>query len=257
MKILQNQKQKSLISYGTILRIGDNLLACGDARDTGLVNRLIGKEKIKLIVCDPPYGIKMVEQKFHFAKIKVNRNILNDDIISESQYAQFTRDWLIPIIPHLVRKNSAYIFNSDKMLFALRRGMESTGMKFSQFLIWIKNHSVIGRKDYLLQHELIVYGWHGAHEFMKSKDKSVLFYPKPNKSPLHPTMKPVGLLRNLILNSSRISDIVYDPFLGSGTTIIACHQTRRRCLAVEIDPVYCQTTIDRFEKLIGQKAQKI
>jgi DNA modification methylase len=157
-----------------------------------------------------------------------------------------------PVLPR-----SFYIFNSDKMLFALRDGMKDSEVKFTQLLIWIKNNVVVGRMNYLPQHELIAYGWYGSHEFYKAKDKSIIYYPKPNKSPLHPTMKPVGLLRNLILNSSKIGDYVYDPFGGSGSTLIACEQTKRKCLMVELDPDYCQVIIDRFKKVSGVKAERI
>jgi DNA modification methylase len=103
--------------------------------------------------------------------------------------------------------------------------------------------------DYLPAHELIVYGWVGSHKFYKSKDKSLLFFPKPQKSALHPTMKPIPLIRHLILNSSQIGDYVFDGFLGSGTTLLAADQTKRKCLGVEIDPDYCQTIINRYQKL--------
>jgi DNA modification methylase len=116
------------------------------------------------------------------------------------------------ITSHLERKNSFYIFNADKMVFALRDGMLKAGLKFAQLLIWVKTHAVIGRLDYAPQHELIAYGWFGTHEFVKGKDKSVLVYPKPNKSKMHPTTKPIPLIRHLILNSTRIGDVVYDAF---------------------------------------------
>ena len=111
--------------------------------------------------------------------------------------------------------------------------------------------------DYLPQHELIAYGWFGTHSFERSKDKSVLMYPKPSKSLLHPTMKPIPLLRGLILNSTKLNGIVYDPFGGSGSTLIACEQTKRTCFMVELDPEYCQTIIDQFEKLTGIKAKRL
>lgn len=135
--------------------------------------------------------------------------------------------------------------------------MKEAGLKFSQLVIWIKNHAVIGRKDYLPMHELIAVGWYGTHIFHKGKDKSILFYPKPNKSAFHPTQKPIGLLRRLILNSSAIGDVIYDCFGGSGSTMVACEQTKRRCILVELDPEYCQTIIDRFEKTFGIKARRI
>jgi site-specific DNA-methyltransferase (adenine-specific) len=134
--------------------------------------------------------------------------------------------------------------------------MVEAGMKFAQLLIWVKTHAVIGRMDYAPQHELIAYGWFGTHEFLKSKDKSVLVCPRPNKSAMHPTTKPLDLIRRLILNSTRIGDVVYDGFLGSGTTLLACEQTKRVCIGVELDPEYCQTIIFRFEKLTGLKAEK-
>lgn len=251
------KKQRNSIKVGDIFRIGDHVLGCGDARDTVFVAKVVGNAKITLLLADPPYGVAFVESKEGFSNIKVKKKILNDGAVSESQYAQFTKDWLVPILPHLAGKNSAYIFNSDKMIFALRDGMEQGGWRFAQMLVWVKNHAIIGRKDYLPQHELVAYGWHGAHEFKKSKDKSVLFYPKPSKSPLHPTQKPVGLLRRLILNSSDIGDIVYDCFAGSGSAGIAAEQCKRKSILIERDEEYCQTIINRFERQFGLTAIKV
>lgn len=257
MKPLPTPKPKSSIKVGDIFEIGPHCLGCGDARDAEFVARVIGSAKVSLLLTDPPYGVEFVESKKSFTNTKVKKKILNDGAVSESQYAQFTKDWLVPVVPHLASKNSAYIFNSDKMLFALRDGMERSGIRFSQFLIWIKNHAVVGRKDYLPQHELVAYGWHGTHEFKKAKDKSILFYPKPNKSPLHPTQKPVGLLRRLILNSSDIGGMVYDCFGGSGSTGIAAEHCKRKAILIERDEEYCRTIIDRFEREFGLKAKKI
>ncbi len=257
MNTSHTTKPKNSIKYGTIVRLGNHLLACGDARDSKLVDKLLRKTRVKLLLEDPPYGVLAVESKKGFGKVRVNKNILNDDIVSDSQYAKFTHDWLIPIAPHLTTKNAAYLFNSDRMIFALRDGMRQAGWKFGQLLIWVKNHPVIGRLDYLPSHELIAYGWRGTHEFRKSKDHSVLFCPKPNRSPLHPTQKPISLLRRIILNSTSIGDVVYDCFAGSGSTGIACEQTKRRCIMIERDEEYCQTIINRFDRLFGLKAERI
>ncbi len=250
-------KQKNSINYGDIFRIGNHLLACGDARDQELVDRLVGSLKIKAAIVDCPYGVQFVENKAGFSKLKVPKKILNDDIDSEPEYAKFTEEWLKPIIPHLERKNSFYIFNADTMLFALREGMKRAGVKFSQLLIWVKSQPVIGRRDYLPQHELVIYGWYGAHDFKKSKDKSLLFYPKPSKNPLHPTQKPVGLLRRLILNSTGVGDVVYDCFAGVSSLGIACEQTKRSSILIELDSDYCLASISRFQKLFGIKAERV
>lgn len=257
MKNSQEKRQSKLpnqIKSGDIYKLGEHFLACGDARDETLVKKLIRDNKIKLILTDVPYGVAYVEGKREFSKLKTtHKEIANDEIQSEEQYQRFTNAWLESVKPHLDSKNAYYIFNSDKMIFSLREALIKSKFKFTQLLIWIKTHSVIGRLDYLPQHELIAYGWYGTHEFLKSKDKSILIYPKPNKSKLHATMKPVGLLRRLILNSTRIGDIIYEPFCGSGSTLIAAEHTRRRCFAIEIEPSHCQTILDRFEKLTGIK----
>lgn len=246
-----------LIHKNDIFQLGSHFLACGDALDPVIVNKLIGDREISLILSDMPYGVALVENKTGFNQTGKRKAIINDHLQTDEEYKQFTSGWLRLVRPHLADKNGFYLFNSDKMLFAMKEGIIDTGFKFAQLLIWVKNHSVLGRMDYLVQHELIAYGWYGTHKFQKSQDKSVLLYPKPNKSPLHPTMKPVGLIRRLILNSSKINDWVYDPFAGSGTLAIACEQTRRRALLIELDLEYCQIIIDRFEKFSGIKTKKI
>ena len=238
--------------------MGDHFLACGDSRDPKLVKKLIGDNEITVVLTDVPYGVAYVEGKKGFFEKKSDRKIIqNDHEQSEEEYSKFTQDWIEAIKPYLAGANTFYIFNSDKMLFALREGMVKAGCKFAQLLIWVKTHAVIGRMDYLSQHELIAYGWVGKHKFRKSKDKSVLVCPKPSKSKEHPTMKPVGLLRRLILNSTRVGDAVYDGFGGSGQTLLACEQTKRRCFMVEIDPDYCRVIIERYEKLSGRKAKRV
>ncbi len=255
---MQISNQEKLIKPGIIWQLGQHRLAFGDCLNKHLVEKLIGKEKIKAIISDPPYGVAYVENKAGFnQKLKCPKIITNDNLQSEKEYRDFSKQWLENIKPHLEKKNSFYIFNSDKMLFALRDAMIESGLKFSQLIVWIKNQAILGRMDYMPQHELIAVGWYGSHEFMKSKDKSVLFYPRPQKSKYHPTSKPIGLLRNLILNSTHIGDTVYDAFGGGGSTLLACEQTKRKCLLIEIDEEYCQTIIDRWEKLTGQKAKKI
>lgn len=254
---MQTQKQSSSIKYGEIYKIGEHILAVGDAQDEKLVKRAIGERKINAVISDIPYGIDFAASKRNFCKIKVDKDILNDGFVSETQYSEFVQKLLSPVIPHLARKNSFYIFNSDKMLFALKDGMEKVGIKFSQLLIWVKSHSVIGRKDYLPMHELIAYGWYGTHEFKRSQDKSVIFCPKPNKSPLHATQKPLSLMRRIILNSTSIGDVIYEPCAGSGSTGIACEQTKRKCVMIELDIGYCQTILDRFERMFNIKAEKI
>lgn len=242
---------------GQIWQLGDHRLACGSATDAELVNRLVGDDRIAMLCCDVPYGVSYVESKQGIAKLANQKPITNDGITDDATYQQFMLEWLQVVKPYLIPKNSVYIFNSDKMMIPTIQALRAGGGKFAQLLIWAKTHAVIGRMDYLPQHELIIYGWYGTHKFYKSKDKSILVYPRPNKSKLHPTMKPVGLLRRLILNSTSVGDVVYDGFGGAGSCLIACEQTKRICLMVEIDPDYCQTIIDRWQRLTGQVAVEL
>lgn len=253
----KSQKSNNPIVYGTIFQLGSHFLACGDSRDHDLVDRLVGSHRIKAVVTDVPYGIAVTESKKNFSKLLKNKEIANDHLQSDAEYQIFTMEWIEAIKPYLARKNAFYIFNSDRMIFALREGMLKAGCRLTQLLVWVKTQAVIGRMDYAPQHELIAYGWYGTHEFLKSKDKSVIVYPKPSRSPLHPTTKPIGLIRRLVLNSTRIGDVVYDGFMGSGTTLLSCEQSKRICLGVELDPEYVQTTIVQFEKMTGIKAKKL
>lgn len=254
---MPESKLKKSTNPGTVWQLGEHRLAHGDARDKTLLARLIGKEKVNLICADVPYGIGVVESKRKFKTLAKDKAIANDHLQSGAEYRTFTKDWLTAISPFLAKKNAAYIFNADRMVFALKDGMDEAGFKFAQLLIWIKSQAVIGRLDYAPMHELIVYCWRGTHMFRRSKDKSVLFCPKPVKSALHPTTKPISLIRRLILNSSSIGDVVYDGFCGSGTTLLGCEQTRRRCFAVEIDEEYCLTIVRRWEQMTGKKAKVV
>lgn len=247
----QAQGQSNLIKEGDIFKLGENILACGKAEDGVLLEKILLGKKINLVLVDPPYSCAYVESKKEFSKLSNQTSIENDQVRSEDEYIQFTRSWLQSVKPFLGKPNNIYVFNTDKMALAVKQALEIEGGKMSQLLIWAKSNSVIGRLDYSPKHELIVYGWIGKHKFYKSRDKSILCFPKPNRNSLHPTMKPVALLRHLILNSSRIDDVVWDGFLGSGSTLIACQQTRRMCIGTEISPTYCQTIIDRFEKIFS------
>ncbi len=252
MKKLQNS-----IKYGDVFRLGEHILAYGDCRDAKLIAKAIGARKVKTVICDVPYGIDLTASKENFKPLLKNKNIVGDHAQSDAEYATFTREWIEALKPHLAAKNSFYIFNSDRMIFALRQGMFEAGLKFSQLLVWVKTSSVVGRLDYAPMHELIAVGWHGTHEFLKPKDRSVLIYPKPKRSPRHPSTKPVGLIRRLVLNTTKVGDVVFDGFLGSGTALWACHQTGRVCIGVEIDGEYVEQVIESYYKLTGIKAQKI
>lgn len=246
------------IQHGDILQLWNHFLLYWDSTNEKQVQKLLESKKIKSIIADVPYGIDYVESKKDFTKqLENHKHIKNDEFQSEDAYKKFSSTWMSLVRSYLCDKNSFYIFNSDKMIFSLREALNESSFKFSQLLIWIKNGWVIGRLDYLPQHELIAYGWYNKHEFLRSKGKSIFFVPKIRKNTIHPTMKPIPLLRELILNSTNIWDFVYDPFLGSWSTMMACEQTKRKCIGIEIEKEYIEKICKRYHKLFGVSAVKL
>ena len=137
--------------------------------------------------------------------------------------------------------------------------MNKNGLPLKHNIIWAENNHVLGRCDYNYKHEPILYGWNKKHKFYGYGDQkfSIWNYNKPLKNDLHPTIKPVELIVNAILNSSQRNMIVCDPFLGSGSTLIAAEKTNRKCYGMEIEPLYIQTTIDRWENYTDLKADAV
>lgn len=243
------RKASSSIERGALIQLGNHLVYCGSATNPKDVETLMQGQKIDLIATDPPYGVAVVEGNDDLSSR--HTPITNDQLQSHEQYMGFTRQWLKACRPHLADKNAFYIFNCDRMAHALLDGLKAEQFLFKQLLVWLKTSANIGRLDYLPQSELIAYGWHGTHKFYKSKDRNILIYPKTQDNKLHPTMKPIPLMRHLILNSSKVGGRVYDPFAGSGSTLISAEQAKRRCFAMELEPKYCQVIIDRFKKMTG------
>jgi len=136
--------------------------------------------------------------------------------------------------------------------------MRDAGLEVRHNLIWEKSSATfsMGRLDYDYKHEPIFYTWTKRHNFYgKGQCKNTVWqFPKPRKCDLHPTMKPVELVAECILNSSAEGDRVADIFGGSGTTMIACEQLNRKCVMMEKDPHYCDVIIDRWETLTGREA---
>ena len=248
-----------IIQNGDIYKLGDHVLGCGSSTDKDFVDKVIGDKKIRCVICDPPYGIAYVEGKRYLSKLGVGNDkvIIGDQLQSDDEYSEFTKKYLEIIKPHLTSYNACYIFGADSMFCALREGMDKADFYCSQMLIWVKDHVVLGRKDYLPMHELIAYGWHGRHKMERSKAKSVIFHPKPSRSKLHETQKPVGLIRKLIPNSTKTGEWVFDGFGGGGSTMIACEHLGRRCCMIELSVDYCATIIARWEKLTNLKTEKL
>jgi DNA modification methylase len=132
------------------------------------------------------------------------------------------------------------------------RAFESAGFTYKHGLVWVKNQFVIGMSDYHFRHEAILYGWleNGSHYWCGDRSQDSVFeIDKPHVSDLHPTTKPMALVARMIANSSRSGEIIYDPFLGSGTSLVAAHQLERVGYGVEISPEYTVVALQRLADL--------
>lgn len=235
---------------GDLWELGDHRLLCGDCIVITDVEKLFNGQKADQLVTDPPYGVDYSSKnemlnKFQNRNRNRNQTPIENDSIKD--YKQFFYDFL-NIIP-LKDTNTCYIFMLGQELHTLRIAFEDAGFKWSDYLVWVKNNHVLGRKDYNAKHEFCMYGWKGKHKFYAKEHRTtILNYSKPLKNDLHPTMKPVELIMQCVEDGSDKGHIVYDPFCGSGTTLIACESTKRKCYATELSPKYCDVIRDRYIK---------
>ena len=249
------KKPKSKL--GDTYQLDKHRVMCGDCTDQGYIDKLLGNITVDQLLTDPPYGVNYSEKNEFLNSIgkgnRIQTPIINDN---EKDYRQFFSSFL-DVIP-FSDYNTIFICMSGLELHNVRLAMDDSKITLGDYLIWLKHRIVLTRKDYNSKHEFIVYGWKGKHKFYGSKsNQTVLEYNKPNKNELHPTMKPVELFCKIIKDGSKKQMTVYDPFLGSGTTLISCEQTNRICYGMELDPIYIDVIIQRWEKLTGKKAQKI
>ena len=253
---VRNPKYK--INKGDIYKLNNHLLICGDITIKEDITKLFKDTKANLIFTDPLYGVDYSSKNLFLNKIdkgsRVQTPIVNDNI---KDYLKFFSDAFGNCKDFLTETNAVYITMAGKKLLELLQAMQNKEYKMSNLLVWVKNNHVLGRQDYSNKHEFIWYGWLNKHKFYAKFDTTVWHIDKPMESKLHPTMKPIELVARAIENSSKEGELVLDPFGGSGTTLIACEQLKRKCYMMEIDPIYCSVIIERWEALTNQKAVKL
>ncbi len=240
---------------GDLWQLGEHKLLCGDSTVITDVEKLMGEVKADMCFTDPPYNVDYGNT----AKDKMrgkDRRIMNDAL--GDKFYQFLLDACSNILT--VTKGACYICMSSSELHNLQRAWVEAGGKWSTFIIWSKNTFTLGRSDYQRQYEPILYGWkEGADHFWcgDRNQSDVWNYNKPQKNDLHPTMKPVELVERAIRNSSKSQDIIFEPFGGSGSTLIACERAGRNARVIELDPQYVDVIIRRWQDFTGLKATLI
>jgi len=249
---LEEAKQNTTAKRGDLWALGEHRLLCGDATNSKDLQRLLGEKRAAMAFTDPPYGVG-----YKGGYYKRRGKIKNDELPTE-EWQAFSQAWSKNLLAYT--DGAVYVCMSTREWPHLALAMEEAGGHWSDSLVWMKDRLVPGLRDYQTQYEPIWYGWRqGAkHHWCGDRDQgNVLRIDRPAASPLHPTMKPLELVERLVENSSHPGDLVLDPFLGSGTTLIAGERTGRACLGLEIDPHYCQIAIARWERFTGEKAKKL
>ena len=244
--------------YGDIYQLGNHRLMCGDSTNQNDVKSLMNGLQADLLFTDPPYNVSMENKSKEILKSDNYAHIENDDL-SEEEFENFLRAVFTNANESLKDDASYYVFScqggDSEMIMMMM--MRECGIKCRHQIIWVKDAPVfsMGRLDYDYKHEPILYGWKKKHTFYRkgSQDKSVWEF-KRTENKLHPTMKPVELIVNALMNSTKKDDVVLDLFGGSGSTLIACEQSNRINLSMEIDPHYVDVIVQRWENFTGKKA---
>lgn len=238
---------------GDIYQLGRHRLMCGDSTNAEQVKVLTNGELVDMLLTDPPYNVA------YEGKTKDKLKIKNDNM-EDTAFRQFLCSAFSAANKVMKAGAVYYIWHSDSEGYNFRGACHDIGWQVREVLIWNKNSMVLGRQDYQWKHEPCLYGWKDGASHLWASDRkqtTVIDFNKPNKSDIHPTMKPVGLFDYQIQNNTKGGDIVLDLFNGSGTTIIACEQNGRKAYCMELDPKYVDAAIDRWEKFTGQKAVKL
>ena len=268
---------------GDLWLIGKHRLLCGDCTLDNDVAKLMDGRAADVMVTDPPYNVDYGSAIIgkNKSKTRAESSIANDNM-SDDDFYQFLLAFYKAAYGVMKKGAPLYVFHSTKETVNFTRAMEEAGFKYAQTLVWLKNHFTLGRQDYQWIHEPILYGWkEGAghyfigdrnlptvfEEFKENPNKlnkaelvelltKILDIPttvikdnKPSRSEDHPTMKPITLCAKLIYNSSHEDDTVFEPFGGSGSTLIAAEQLNRRCCAIELEPKYCDVIVRRYKEL--------
>jgi len=250
---LQEQWKTEL---GQLWELGDHRLICGDCTDKAVVERVMGGEKARMVWTDPPYGVKYGDKLTRANPIAHRiRSIENDDLPAD-ELEKLIRSSFVNCAEHSIPGASLYAAcPAGTPLPTAIAAFVGSGFEFRWQLVWVKDQLVLGRGDYHFRHENILNGWKqdAAHYFVDERTHDSVFeVPRPKVSEEHPTMKPVELVEQMIANSSLNAEVVLDPFLGSGTTLIACERLGRKCRAIEISPAYVAVALQRWTDMTGR-----
>jgi DNA modification methylase len=278
-----------LTQPGDLWLLGNHRLLCGDTAQAGDVDRLLDGAAVHLVNTDPPYnvgveprsnpaiaaGLSSYQGTAHHQSLTLARHAekarrtgkklrakdrpLTNDFLSDDEFNRLLHAWFGNLARVLLPGRGFYIWGGYANVGNYPPVLKATGLYFSQAIIWDKQHPVMTRKDYMGAHEWCFYGWKegAAHQFFGPANATDLWSVKKvtPQHMIHLTEKPTELAARALRYSSRPGETVLDLFGGSGSTLIAAEQTGRRALLMEIDPLYADVIVQRYERFSGRKAE--
>lgn len=237
-------KKPTMTKPGDLWQLGEHRLLCGDSTKEESYDLLMAGKQANLVITDPPYNVN-----YQGSAGKIKNDNMKDDAFYQFLLAAFTN-----MEKNMADDASIYVFHADTEGLNFRKAFSDAGFYLSGTCIWVKQSLVLGRSPYQWRHEPILFGWKkkGKHCWYAGRKESTIWeFDKPKKNKDHPTMKPIPLLAYPIMNSSMTNSIVLDPFGGSGSTLIACEQTKRICRTIELDEKFCDVIVKRYIEQVG------
>ena len=280
---------EAITKPGDLWILGDHRLLCGDSSKPEDVDRLLAGATIHLVNTDPPYNVRVEprsnnaiaagnssftnyhhqqldlarhpeKSKATHRKMRAKDRPLENDFVSDEEFDRLLHAWFGNMARVLEPGRGFYVWGGYANCANYPPVLKAVKLYFSQAIIWVKEHPVLTRKDFMGNHEWCFYGWKegAAHQFLGPNNAVDVWSVKkvnPNKM-VHLTEKPVELAVRAMQYSSRAGENVLDLFGGSGSTLIAAEQTGRKAFLMELDTLYCDIIVQRFEKFTGKKAQR-
>jgi DNA modification methylase len=241
----------SVTQPGDIWCLGDHRIICGDSTDASIVQALLGSVKPTLLVTDPPYGVSYDPEWRHRAGVN---NSPRTGRVENDERADWAEAW------RLFPGTIAYVWHGALHAGTVAQSLEREGFTIRAQIIWAKERLVIGRGDYHWQHEPCWYAVRSKGNWTGDRKQTTLWTissKEQDAETIHGTQKPVECMRRPILNNTSPGDSVYEPFLGSGTTLIAAETVKRTCFAVELSPAYVDVAVRRWQAFTGEKAARL
>ena len=254
---LSEPPEEAVSRHGDLWALGDHLLLCGDSTRPEDVRRVMGDDQAKLVATDPPYLVDYTGERPNDSG-KDWTGVYREVDIADAE--SFFRSVFTGVLEVLAPHGAIYCWHAHKRQALIARIWEELGIVDHQQIVWVKPASVFGRVYWHFRHEPCVMGWRkgsqpehdGKHEFNSVWE--VDWEGKARVSTDHPTSKPVELFARPMRKHTKRGDVVFEPFSGSGSQLIAADRLGRRCRAIEISPAFVDVAVKRWEEATGKRA---